>query len=84
MCYNYVRCTRSVSIIPPCYYAHLIAYRARFHCAQDMWGSDTQSQASGNMPKRGESYSPQDLENLQKSMASVHEDLAIRRPMFFV
>ncbi|KAL5716727.1 argonaute 1B [Ranunculus cassubicifolius] len=28
LCYTYARCTRSVSIVPPAYYAHLAAFRA--------------------------------------------------------
>jgi eukaryotic translation initiation factor 2C len=28
---RYARCTRSVSIVPPAYYAHLAAFRARFY-----------------------------------------------------
>lgn len=35
MCYLYCRATRSVSVCPPAYYAHLVAARARFH-ATDM------------------------------------------------
>jgi hypothetical protein len=31
MCYTFARCTRSVSFVPPAYYAHLAAFRARFH-----------------------------------------------------
>lgn len=31
LCYTYARCTRSVSIVPPAYYAHLAAFRARFY-----------------------------------------------------
>jgi hypothetical protein len=31
LCYNFARCTRSVSIVPPAYYAHLVCRRARFH-----------------------------------------------------
>ncbi|PKU67875.1 protein argonaute 1A-like [Dendrobium catenatum] len=31
LCYTYARCTRSVSIVPPAYYAHLAASRARFY-----------------------------------------------------
>ncbi|XP_004508550.1 protein argonaute PNH1-like [Cicer arietinum] len=31
LCYTYARCTRSVSVVPPVYYAHLAAYRARFY-----------------------------------------------------
>ncbi|KAG6489646.1 hypothetical protein ZIOFF_047763 [Zingiber officinale] len=29
--YRYARCTRSVSIVPPAYYAHLVAFRARYY-----------------------------------------------------
>ncbi|KAJ1918058.1 hypothetical protein H4219_002838 [Mycoemilia scoparia] len=31
MCYNYMICTRSVSIVPPVYYAHKLANRAKFY-----------------------------------------------------
>lgn len=42
LCHVYQRCTRSVSIPAPAYYAHLAAYRGRYYCdAFD--GSDTQS-----------------------------------------
>lgn len=34
LCYTYARCTRSVSIVPPVYYAHLAAFRARFYMDQ--------------------------------------------------
>ncbi|KAF9362098.1 hypothetical protein BGX34_006708 [Mortierella sp. NVP85] len=40
MCYLYARCTRAVSVVPPAYYAHLVAARARFHSRR--W-SDTES-----------------------------------------
>lgn len=29
LCYNYARCTRSVSMVPAVYYAHLAAKRAQ-------------------------------------------------------
>ncbi|XP_058785049.1 protein argonaute 5-like [Vicia villosa] len=29
LCYTYARCNRSLSIVPPVYYAHLLAFRAR-------------------------------------------------------
>lgn len=35
LCYTYARCTRSVSIVPPAYYAHLAAFRARFYMEPD-------------------------------------------------
>ncbi|CAG8508402.1 5106_t:CDS:10 [Ambispora leptoticha] len=31
LCYLYARCTRSVSVVPPVYYAHLACLRTRFH-----------------------------------------------------
>lgn len=35
MCYTFARCTRSVSFVPPAYYAHLLAFRARFHFVEE-------------------------------------------------
>ncbi|KAI8591303.1 Piwi domain-containing protein [Geranomyces variabilis] len=35
LCYLYCRATRSVSVVPPAYYAHLVAARARFHAFGD-------------------------------------------------
>ncbi|KAJ3073654.1 argonaute 1 [Podochytrium sp. JEL0797] len=35
LCYLYCRATRSVSVVPPAYYAHLVAARARFHATGD-------------------------------------------------
>ncbi|CAI8616294.1 unnamed protein product [Vicia faba] len=34
LCYTYARCTRSVSIVPPAYYAHLLAFRARSYFSE--------------------------------------------------
>ncbi|KAJ0965427.1 hypothetical protein J5N97_026565 [Dioscorea zingiberensis] len=42
---NYARCTRSISIVPPAYYAHLAAFRAR--CYMEPETSDSGSMASG-------------------------------------
>ncbi|PUZ37585.1 hypothetical protein GQ55_9G130900 [Panicum hallii var. hallii] len=43
LCYTYARCTRSVSIVPPAYYAHLGAARARYYMEEDNFdqGSST-------------------------------------------
>lgn len=35
LCYTYARCTRSVSLVPPAYYAHLAAFRARYYIEGD-------------------------------------------------
>ncbi|XP_054978744.1 protein argonaute-2-like [Sorex araneus] len=51
LCYTYVRCTRSVSIPAPAYYAHLVAFRARYHLfdkdRDSAEGSHTSGQSNG-------------------------------------
>ncbi|GJM96200.1 hypothetical protein PR202_ga13016 [Eleusine coracana subsp. coracana] len=46
LCYTYARCTRSVSIVPPAYYAHLAAFRARHYLDDGL--SDQGSSASSS------------------------------------
>ncbi|KAH9700158.1 protein argonaute 5 [Citrus sinensis] len=60
LCYTYARCTRSVSIgltlLPPAYYAHLAAFRARFYIEDETsaGGSTggTRSTAEGSLAIR--------------------------------
>nr|GEU52027.1 protein argonaute 5 [Tanacetum cinerariifolium] len=49
LCYTYARCTRSVSIVPPAYYAHLAAFRARSY----MEGDQSDSSSSRQRATRG-------------------------------
>ncbi|XP_028793138.1 protein argonaute 1-like isoform X1 [Neltuma alba] len=51
LCYTYARCTRSVSIVPPAYYAHLAAFRARFYMEPET--SESGSMTSGAAAARG-------------------------------
>ncbi|KAL2555325.1 Protein argonaute 1 [Forsythia ovata] len=51
LCYTYARCTRSVSIVPPAYYAHLAAFRARFYMEPET--SDSGSMTIGAGGGRG-------------------------------
>ncbi|KAG0302454.1 Eukaryotic translation initiation factor 2C [Dissophora globulifera] len=53
MCHLYARCTRSVSIVPPVYYAHLVAARARFHSKGEVY-SDTTSADSAEAAGAGD------------------------------
>ncbi|KAG0027885.1 Eukaryotic translation initiation factor 2C [Podila clonocystis] len=43
LCYIYARCTRSVSMVPPVYYAHLVAARARMHAKDENWSEASRS-----------------------------------------
>nr|XP_053649026.1 protein argonaute-2-like [Cherax quadricarinatus] len=61
MCYLYSRCTRSVSIPTPTYYAHLGAYRGKVHI-QDLCPSETSSLVSGEE----EAYTDADVTNAAK------------------
>ncbi|XP_020973401.1 protein argonaute 5 isoform X2 [Arachis ipaensis] len=47
LCYTYARCTRSVSIVPPAYYAHLAAFRARYYIEGEMSEGDSASRGGG-------------------------------------
>lgn len=50
LCYTYARCTRSVSVVPPAYYAHLAAFRARYYSESD--ASDGGSAGGGRSNTR--------------------------------
>lgn len=52
LCHTYVRCTRSVSIPAPAYYAHLVAFRARYHLVEKEHDSGEGSQVSGGSEDR--------------------------------
>nr|CAD7395763.1 unnamed protein product [Timema cristinae] len=48
LCHTYVRCTRAVSIPAPAYYAHLVAFRARYHMCEKEQESGNGSMTSGS------------------------------------
>ncbi|ERM97078.1 protein argonaute PNH1 isoform X1 [Amborella trichopoda] len=52
LCYTYARCTRSVSVVPPAYYAHLAAFRARFYMEPEV------SDARSTRPVEGSAVRP--------------------------
>ncbi|CAA7399444.1 unnamed protein product [Spirodela intermedia] len=67
LCYTYARCTRSVSVVPPAYYAHLAAFRARHYVDGD--ASDRDS-SSGTVA-RGTSAGATVLPSVQKIVQDV-------------
>ncbi|XP_033109683.1 protein argonaute-2-like isoform X1 [Anneissia japonica] len=55
LCHTYVRCTRSVSIPAPAYYAHLVAFRARYHLVEKDHDSPGQSRNGSYVGSGGDS-----------------------------
>jgi len=81
LCHTYVRCTRSVSIPAPTYYAHLVAFRARYHM-QAVFDNDSDlGSVSSYGGRSGGGMTPTlDLDKLDK-MITVHSDLQCK--MYF-
>ncbi|CAN6273052.1 unnamed protein product, partial [Urochloa humidicola] len=53
LCYTYARCTHSVSIVAPVYYAHLMASRGRVYMESTTFGT----RGEGHAPSSGSSSS---------------------------
>ncbi|OIW05841.1 hypothetical protein TanjilG_23627 [Lupinus angustifolius] len=70
LCYTYARCTRSVSIVPPAYYAHLVAFRARYYIEGESSDIGSTSGGSGNR-----------VSNVMVTMPSVMD--SVKEVMFF-
>eukprot|EP00735_Rhodelphis_limneticus_P006163 TRINITY_DN18534_c0_g1::TRINITY_DN18534_c0_g1_i1::g.1079::m.1079 TRINITY_DN18534_c0_g1::TRINITY_DN18534_c0_g1_i1::g.1079 ORF type:complete len:831 (+),score=132.82,sp/Q8CJG0/AGO2_MOUSE/35.61/6e-146,Piwi/PF02171.12/6.8e-81,PAZ/PF02170.17/4.9e-19,PAZ/PF02170.17/4.1e+03,DUF1785/PF08699.5/1.1e-14 TRINITY_DN18534_c0_g1_i1:94-2586(+) len=75
LCHHYARCNRSVSVIPPVYYADIVAERTRFYLDHYDSESDTASQASG-------AGAPQPRSRFETAMAQVHPNL--RNSMYWI
>ncbi|KAI3676986.1 hypothetical protein L1987_86603 [Smallanthus sonchifolius] len=72
LCYTYARCTRSVSIVPPAYYAHLAAFRARSY----MEGGDLSDSDS-----RGGQRATRDRVADVRPLPAIHE--SVKSVMFY-
>ncbi|KAJ3279495.1 Eukaryotic translation initiation factor 2C, partial [Borealophlyctis nickersoniae] len=72
LCYLYARATRSVSVVPPVYYADLVCQRARFYFRDTDW-SDSGSSVSGDIAAASR--------DVDAKFAKVHEEL--KGKMFF-
>ncbi|KAG2636867.1 protein argonaute 18-like [Panicum virgatum] len=68
LCYLYSSCTRSVSIAPPAYYAHKLAFRARFYVNQGSDVTMSGSDSSSSAPAAGPFSLPEIKDELKRSM----------------
>ncbi|KAI4334305.1 hypothetical protein L6164_019015 [Bauhinia variegata] len=64
LCYTFARCTRSVSLVPPAYYAHLAAFRARYYIE----GGESESDSGSGSRGAGARALPQIKENVKDVM----------------
>ncbi|KAM7255757.1 hypothetical protein ACFE04_011498 [Oxalis oulophora] len=76
LCYTYARCTRSVSVVPPAYYAHLAAFRARFYTEPDTNengsnGSGGASHGSKGSTRSGKECGVRPLPDLKENVKRV-------------
>ncbi|GAB4851024.1 Protein argonaute 10 [Ancistrocladus abbreviatus] len=68
LCYTYARCTRSVSVVPPAYYAHLAAFRARFYMEPDIQENGCGGNKSTRAGESGVRPLPALKENVKRVM----------------
>ncbi|XP_047310105.1 protein argonaute 10 [Impatiens glandulifera] len=69
LCYTYARCTRSVSVVPPAYYAHLAAFRARFYMEPELQETNGKvTRGGGNTESGGVRPLPALKENVKRVM----------------
>ncbi|XP_009589528.1 protein argonaute 10-like [Nicotiana tomentosiformis] len=74
LCYTYARCTRSVSVVPPAYYAHLAAFRARFYMEPEM-------AENGGSPHKGGKAIREGGESGVRPLPALKEN--VKRVMFY-
>ncbi|KAF1897375.1 hypothetical protein Lal_00035079 [Lupinus albus] len=68
LCYTYARCTRAVSIVPPAYYAHLAAFRARYYIEGEASEIGSTSGGSGSKGTNVVVTMPSVLDNVKEVM----------------
>nr|GMD25443.1 protein argonaute 5 [Ipomoea batatas] len=69
LCYTYARCTKSVSIVPPAYYAHLAAFRARYYVEDEV--SDGSSGLAGGKATREKTANVKPLPAIKDNVKAV-------------
>ncbi|KAL6897362.1 hypothetical protein ACP4OV_007058 [Aristida adscensionis] len=68
LCYLYTSCTRSVSIAPPAYYAHKLAFRARFYVKQTSEAATTAGSGGRGAPAAALNVLPEIKNELKRFM----------------
>jgi eukaryotic translation initiation factor 2C len=80
MCFTFARCTKPVSLVPPVYYADLVAYRGRLYHEAVMEGQSPSSVSSSSSSRTSSSLSVG--ASLEERFCMLHADL--ENIMYFV
>ncbi|PQP99577.1 hypothetical protein Pyn_30159 [Prunus yedoensis var. nudiflora] len=80
LCFTFARCTKPVSLVPPVYYADLVAYRGRLY-HESMEGQSPAS-ASSSSSSSSSASSPLSVGSLEERFSKLHADL--ENTMFFI
>ncbi|CAK7336955.1 unnamed protein product [Dovyalis caffra] len=80
MCFTFARCTKPVSLVPPVYYADLVAYRGRLYYEAVMEGQSPSSVSSSSSSRTSSSLSV--AASVEERFCMLHADL--ENIMFFV
>ncbi|KAK6931929.1 Protein argonaute, N-terminal [Dillenia turbinata] len=81
LCFTFARCTKPVSLVPPVYYADLVAYRGRMFQEALIEGQSPVS-ASSSSSARSYSSSSSAIDSFDERFYKLHGDLS--NEMFFV
>ncbi|KAL2244549.1 UNVERIFIED_CONTAM: Protein argonaute 2 [Sesamum indicum] len=80
MCFTFARCTKPVSLVPPVYYADLVAYRGRMF--QEVEKEKAEKSSKSPPPCAATSTSASSTASIDWRFPSLHPDL--ENNMFFV
>jgi eukaryotic translation initiation factor 2C len=80
LCFTFARCTKPVSLVPPVYYADLVAYRGRLYHEAVMEGQSPSSVSSSSSSRTSSSLSVG--ASLEERFCMLHADL--ENIMYFV
>ncbi|KDO77450.1 hypothetical protein CISIN_1g0126492mg, partial [Citrus sinensis] len=80
MCFTFARCTKPVSLVPPVYYADLVAYRGRLYHEAVMEGQSPASVSSSSSSLTSTSLSSD--ASFDERFYKLHTDL--ENMMYFV
>lgn len=75
LAYSYCRCTRSISMASPAYYAHLACFRARVHLQAAAFQHDTMSSIGRSSDNSEVERERGRMRNVAIEATQIHEDL---------